>query len=368
MATGRRPVGFAVVGLGHIAQSQVLPAFERTEGKARLVALVSGDERKSRALASIYGIGKCFSYDRFDDCLADEEVEAVYIALPNDLHRPYVERAARAGVHVLCEKPLALSEADCRAMIDACATGGVELMTAYRLHFEEANLRAVDWVRRRRIGEPRVFSSLFGYQVEPGNIRTSAERGGGPAWDLGIYCVNAARSLFGDEPVEVFAEVLGGDARFRDVEAAMGALLRFPGERIAQFSVSFDTAPVAHWRMMGTEGELELVDAYEYAAPRKLTLRRDDDVVHYEFGVVDQFAPELAHFADCIREGRRPIPDGEEGLRDVRIVEALHRSARERRPIALPSLPGRLRPDPSLAIHVPPGAVPPLVEAEAPSQ
>src|SRR5690606_14408229 len=138
MGTGQRPFGFAVVGLGHIAQSQVLPAFERTSGKARLVALVSGDERKCRELAPRYGVTKTFSYDRFDDCLADEEVEAIYVALPNDLHRSYVERAAKAGVHVLCEKPPALTEEDCLAMIRACEAGGVELMTAYRLHFEEA--------------------------------------------------------------------------------------------------------------------------------------------------------------------------------------------------------------------------------------
>lgn len=368
MGTADRPVGFAVVGLGHIAQSQVLPAFERTSGKARLVALVSGDERKRTELAGRYGLKKAWSYDRLYECLADEEVEAVYIALPNDMHRAYVERAAAAGVHVLCEKPLALSEADARGMIDACATAGVQLMTAYRLHFEQANLQAIEWIRQGRIGEPRIFSSVFGYQVEAGNIRTSSERGGGPTWDLGVYCVNAARTLFGDEPVEVFGQALGGDDRFEGVEATMGALLRFPGERIAQFTASFDSAPVASYRMVGTEGQIEAVDAYEYTAPRKLTLQSDGEVEYREFGVVDQFAPELVHFAECIRHDRRPIPDGEEGLRDVRVIEAIHRSAKQGRPVDLRHLERRAGPDPALAMHIPPAEEPALVDVQDPSQ
>jgi predicted dehydrogenase len=133
------------------------------------------------------------------------EVDAVYIAEPNDRHAEFPVRCAREGVHVLCEKPLAISEEECRRMIDACRDAGVKLMTAYRLHFEPSNLEVVRLIEEGRIGEPRVFTSTFAYQVKPGNIRTSAERGGGAIWDLGIYCINAARYLFRADPTELFA-------------------------------------------------------------------------------------------------------------------------------------------------------------------
>src|SRR6266850_333085 len=232
---GNRQVGYAVIGLGHIAQAAVLPAF-RNAKNARLLALVSGDAEKREKLARKY---RCDAYDvrDLDDVLARSDVDAAYITEPNDKHAEFAVRCAKAGVHVLCEKPLAISEEECRRIIDACNEAGVKLMTAYRLHFEESNLAAVKLIEQGRIGELRFFSSLFSYQVRPGNIRTSSDRGGGAIWDLGVYCINAARYLLRADPVEVFALRMDRpeDPRFRDVHEGMSVLLKFPGERVAQF-------------------------------------------------------------------------------------------------------------------------------------
>src|SRR6267142_2555453 len=267
---GNRQVGYAVIGLGHIAQAAVLPAFTHAKN-ARLLALVSGDAEKREKLARKY---RCDAYDvrDLDDVLARSDVDAAYITEPNDKHAEFAIRCAKAGVHVLCEKPLAISEEECRRIIDACNEAGVKLMTAYRLHFEESNLAAVKLTEQGRIGELRFFSSLFSYQVRPGNIRTSSERGGGAIWDLGVYCINAARYLFRADPVEVFALRMDRreDERFKDVHEGMSVLLKFPGDRTAQFTVSFGAYEEDHTRVVGTKGHIELVDGYEYSGPREL--------------------------------------------------------------------------------------------------
>lgn len=369
MAGGRsrRQVGYAVIGLGHIAQSAVLPAFAHAQN-SRLVALVSSDEEKRRKLARRYG---CDAYDVHDlDAVLDRpDVDAVYVAEPNDKHAEFVARCAREGVHVLCEKPLGISEEECLRMIAACREAGVKLMTAYRLHFEPANLEAVKLVEQGRIGEPRYFSSTFGYQVKPGNIRLSAERGGGPVWDLGVYCVNAARSLFRADPVEVFAMRVDreDDERFTEVHEGMSVLLRFSGERVAQFTVSFGSADQDQYRIVGTKGHLELSQAYEYAGPRTLRLFVSGKDKVRRFKPADQFAPELIAFSRAILEDGAVEPDGEEGLRDVRVIAAALKSARENRPLTLSWTPRQRKPEPSQAMYRPPIREPRLVGVEAPT-
>ena len=190
-----RKVRYAVVGLGHIAQVAVLPAFSHAEN-SELAALVSNDREKLAKLGRKYRVRDRFSYSQFDDCLRSGLVDAVYIALPNHLHREYSERAARAGVHVLCEKPMAVTEEDCRSMIGATEENGVKLMVAYRLHFEQANLRAIELVQSGKLGDPRLFDSVFTMQVKQGDIRLNPrELGGGTLYDIGIYCINAVRNL-----------------------------------------------------------------------------------------------------------------------------------------------------------------------------
>src|SRR5258706_6758168 len=240
----RRQIRYAVVGLGHIAQVAVLPAFGNARRNSRLVAVVSGDETKRKAIMKKYELSLGYSYEQYDECLASGEIDAVYIALPNSLHGEYAARAAERGIHVLCEKPMALDEEQCRRMTDAARAAKARLMVAYRLHFERANLEAIDVLRSGRIRVPRLFTSTFCTPVVPGNIRVRRETGGGVPWDIGIYCINAARSLFRDEPVQVQATLAGS----RDeVEESVSAWLRFRGERLAPLSRSFRAAKVSEY-------------------------------------------------------------------------------------------------------------------------
>src|SRR5262245_43947074 len=183
----RTRVRYAVAGLGHIAQVAVLPAFAHAKRNSELVALVSDDPKKLEKLSRRQrGVARCASYAEYDDLLESGELDAVYIALPNHLHREYAMRAAVAGVHAPCEKPLACSVAECEQMIDAAEDGGVRLMTGYRLHFDPANLRARELVARGALGEARYFASQFSMQVVEGNVRLDRQAGGGPLFDIGI--------------------------------------------------------------------------------------------------------------------------------------------------------------------------------------
>ncbi len=164
----RRKIRYAVVGLGHIAQNAILPAFAHAQENLELVALVSDDQTKLRAFSKEYGVEDCFTYDDYELCLRNDGIDAVYIALPKNLQADYCVRAAEAGIHVLCEKPLAVNEDECRDIIKSCAENRVKLMTAYRLHFERANLKAVEVIRSGKIGEPRIFNSVFTMASEPG--------------------------------------------------------------------------------------------------------------------------------------------------------------------------------------------------------
>jgi predicted dehydrogenase len=362
----RRSIGYAVIGLGHIAQAAVLPAFAHAKQNSRLVALVSGDSTKRKALGARYGV-PAFRYEDLDDVLAREDVDAVYVTLPNTMHDECSVRAARAGVHVLTEKPMATSEEACRRMIDAAEDADVKLMVAYRLHFEPANLEAVEAVRSGRIGEPRFFTSAFSYQVQAGNIRTNAKLGGGALWDLGPYCINAARSLFRAEPTEVMAmEAEARDRRFRGVPEGWSVLLRFPDERLAAFTCSFGAAPVGTYRLVGTKGDVRLDPAYEYVGGLVRHLTVDEKTTVKKYRPSDQFAPEIVELSRCVLEDRDPEPDGWEGLADVRVIEAALRSAREHRPVRLEPVARRRRPEPSQARRRRPVRRAELVHAESP--
>jgi predicted dehydrogenase len=364
----QRAVGYAVIGLGHIAQAAVLPAFRHARTNSTLAALVSGDAAKRRTLGERYGV-PVYRYEDLDDVLARDDVDAVYIALPNTMHAQCAMRCARAGVHVLTEKPMATSEEDCRRMIAAADESGVKLMVAYRLHFEPANVEAVELVRSGRIGEPRFFSSDFSYQVKPGNIRGDATKGGGALWDLGPYCVNPARHLLGAEPTEVFATAAAArDRRFQGVPEGWSVVLRFPDERLATFTCSFGAAPTDACRVVGAKGSLRLEPAFEYVGSlvRHLTVGEKTTVKRYR--PADQFAPELVEFSRCVLEDRDPEPDGWEGLADVRIIEAALRSARDRTPVGIDPVRRRGRPAAVQVRRRPPVKEPTPVHADAPDQ
>jgi predicted dehydrogenase len=360
------PVRYAVVGLGHIAQAAVLPAFAHAKNNSCLVAIVSGDRTKRTTLSRKYRVD-AFAYSEYEKCLTG--IDAVYIALPNSMHAEYTIRAARAGVHVLCEKPMAPTVQECEQMIEACRDSNVRLMIAYRLHFEHLNLEVADLVRRRRIGEAKFFNSSFGLRVAAGNVRTRRDMGGGSLYDIGVYCINAARNLFGAEPKEVMAiSVNSGDRRLREIDESTGALLRFDCERLAAFVISFNSADVAEYRIVGTKGQLHVDPAYEYAEGLQYTLTVNGRTTRRRLGKRDQFAAELVYFSDCIRKGRPPEPSGEEGLQDVRIVCALYESAETGKAVAIPPFTDPASaPDMRQQITRPPPRKPGLVKAKSAS-
>jgi predicted dehydrogenase len=360
----RGPVRYAVVGLGHIAQVAVLPAFRHAQRNSRLVALVSDDPRKRELVGKKYRVERSYSYDEYDACL--EGVDAVYIALPNSMHAEYTIRAARAGVHVLCEKPMAVTAAECESMIDACRRHRVKLMIAYRLHFEEINLRVIDLVRKGRIGDAKFFNSSFSLTVRQGNIRGQRELGGGSLCDIGVYCINAARHIFRSEPTAVMAiSVNSGASNVKEIDESTGAVLRFDRERVAAFVTSFNAADAGWYQIVGTRGDIRVDPAYEYAEALSYAITIDGRTKRERIAKRDQFAPELLYFSDCVLRNREPEPSGREGLQDVRIVQALYKSARAGKAVAIPPYRPAKRPTGRQKIVRPGIPKPSLVKAKA---
>ncbi len=367
--SGTRKIRYAVVGLGYIAQVAVLPAFGHSKKNSLLAALISDDPKKLKQLGAKYGINSLYSYEQYEECLGKEEIDAVYIALPNHLHCEYTVRAAKTGVHVLCEKPMALSVKECETMIRTADHHGVKLMVAYRLHFEEANLRAIQMVQSGKIGNPRYFHSAFSLPVkDKNNIRLREATGGGTLWDIGIYCLNAARNIFHAEPLEVFASMAGkGIDRFEDVEEMSAVMLRFPDDRLAAFICSFGAADVSEFRIVGTKGQLRVTSAYEYVEPITHYLTVNGKEKKKTFSKRDQFAPQLLKFSDSILNDTVPEPAGDEGLHDVRIIEALYHSAHKGQPVRLKGVERKRRPTLRQNLRRPPVRKPRLIHAQSPS-
>ncbi len=366
-----KTVRYAVIGLGHIAQAAVLPAFRHAKRNSSLAAFVSGDTKKLRALGKRYGVKRLCDYDEIDELFASGEIDAVYIALPNDQHKEYAVRAARAGLHVLCEKPMAVTARECEAMMKAARKARVKLMIAYRLHFERANLEVAELARSGGLGDLRFFSSDFAMQVGSDNIRLrKTKRGGGPLYDIGIYCINAARYCLGADPVAVWASATRSkDPRFRNTDETVTAAMRFKDERIATFTCSFGAADRSTYTITGTRGSVTVDPAYEYAVGLAYEARIGERTRKKRFAKSDQFAPQLLYFSDCVLNGRDPEPSGEEGLADVRIIEGMLRSIKTGRWVSLAMRERKRRPTLQQAKRAP--AVkqePKLVDAAGASQ
>lgn len=339
-------VRYAVVGAGWISQIAFMPGTAQTTNST-MTAIVSGNAEAAARLAAFYGIDHVFPYDRYDEMLASDLVDAVYIALPNSLHADYAIRAARAGKHVLVEKPLAISVVECETMIDAANAAGVLLMTAYRLHNEPGTIEVLEQIRAGAIGDPRMFSSTFSFQAGADNHRLKAEHWGGPLQDIGIYCLNAVRHVFAAEPEQVWAtRTHDTDPRFAEVEEMIAATLRFPGGRLAQFCVSFGAEDTDTYRITGTEGEITVENAYQFQNETCVRINRDGRIIEKRF-LTDHFAGQTDYFSDCIAAGRSPEPDGAEGLADVRALLAIEDAARTgaAQRVDTPPRPGHPVPD-----------------------
>ncbi|WP_070250809.1 Gfo/Idh/MocA family protein [Duganella phyllosphaerae] len=334
-----RKMGYAIVGLGGYGLGIIIPQFKYCQ-HSKLVALVSGDPVKARKVAGEYGVPEAniYDYKNYDRIKDNPDIDIVYICLPVSMHAEYTIRGAKAGKHVLCEKPMAISSAECESMIAACKQAGKKLMIGYRCHFEPFNLEARRLARSGAIGKLRYFRSEHGYTTGGNNWRVKkAMSGGGSLMDIGIYALQAARYMTGEEPISVYAKETTdrSDPRFRDVEDMIEFQLEFPSGVIGS-CMSMYSANRNQFLLMGDKGRIEMEPATGYQG-QKLWVGdgRKNEITAPPNASANQFAGQLDHMAQSVMQDRTPIVPGEEGLRDIRIIEAVYRSAREHKRIAL---------------------------------
>ena len=338
-ATPPRKIGYAIVGLGYYATHQIMPNFANTQ-HSRIVALVSGTPAKLEQYGAQYGVPAShrYSYADFDRIRDNPDIDAVYIVLPNALHAPYTIRAAQAGKHVMCEKPMAVSVAECEAMIAACRKAGKKLMIGYRSRFEPYNKLAIDLARSGHVGPTRFITAEHGFPIKPDQWRLDrALSGGGSMMDIGIYSLNAARYLTGEEPVEVSAmeSTDRSDPRFKTVEDRVSFVLRFPSGILANCISSYSSAHNAY-RVTGTNGFIDMEPATPYSG-QAMTIRKDGTEAPLVLPppAKNQFAGQLDHLSECILTGGTPIVAGEEGLKDMRVIAAIYQSIEQKQPVRI---------------------------------
>ncbi len=341
-------VGFAVVGLGRLALEEVLPAFGETK-KSRLVALVSGTPDKAARIAAQYGVRPeaVYDYAGFDRIRDNPEIKAVYIILPNSMHKEYTIRAAQAGKDVLCEKPMAVSSAEAQEMVDACKKAQRKLMIAYRCQYEPYNREVLRMVREQAFGPAR-FIDAVNVQNQGDGKQWRFDRalaGGGSLPDVGLYCLNAARFLTGEEPVEVIARMFSppGDPRYAEVEETVSFMLRFPSGVVANCATSYGMHESRLLRVHTPGGAITLDGAFSYDDKQLRVAHRDgraESVDERRLPKQNQFALEIDHMAECVLANRQPHTPGEEGVQDHRVMEAIYQSATSGQPVALPRVEG----------------------------
>ena len=329
---GGRSIGWCIVGLGRISMDHFMPGVKLGQ-KGRITALVSGHRLKAMTQAVMYGVPSkaIYSYENFDEIRDNKEIDAVYIALPNSMHAEYTIRAAKAGKHVLCEKPMATSVADSKAMIEACNAAGKKLMIAYRCQYEPTNLKAIEMIRSGALGSVQAIESANGFNIRAGEWRLNRKlAGGGPLMDVGIYSLNACRYLTGEEPHELsaYSSVIDHDGRFNEVEENVSWTMKFPSGIVASCNTSYGASMNGYYRVHGSKGTLELLPAFGYEGLR-LTAeigRQKTDEPSPEKDPA-HFTREADYFADCIFQNKTPKSDGEEGLRDMQLMSRIYESA-----------------------------------------
>jgi predicted dehydrogenase len=335
----QKKVGFAVVGLGSIAKSSVLPAFSNSR-KAELVALVSRDRRKASHLGRQFNVDAVYDMKEYAACLAHPDVSAVYMATPQGEHSDLTVKAAKAGKHVLCEKPLAATFEQASRMVAACRQHGVLLMTAYRKYYEPSTLYLKKLIRNRVLGRidmiHTAFSELHTPGVSPAWLLDAKLAGGGPLMDLGVYCVNTSRWLVDENPVEVSAQAWRHDvARFNSVEEGIAFRMSFASGLVVQGASTYGAAPSSFVNVQGTKGWASLAPAFPFDEERWLTGKIQGRWIEHKFRVLDEFAPELDALATAIQTGSPVQADGVQGRVDVAIIRAIYESAKRGKAVAV---------------------------------
>jgi predicted dehydrogenase len=337
-APGKK-LGWAIVGLGSLSINEILPGFAKCE-KSKVVALVSGHRDKANKLALRYGVNQeyIYNYQNYDSIKDNQEVDIIYIVLPNGMHAEYTVRGLQAGKHVLTEKPMANTPAQCQQMIDAARKADRRLMVAYRCRYEPYNREAIRIARSGELGPIKVILADAGFNIgDPTQWRLNKElAGGGSLMDIGIYALQAARYLSGEEPTEVNAAMSTSpnDPRFKEVEETINFQLRFPSGALANCSSSYGYAGQNRYRVVGTTGWLEVDPATVYRGLR-MKVHHDNVTEERELPALDHFALEMDHMSTCVLEKREPLTPGEEGLRDLRIMMTIYEAARTGRTVKL---------------------------------
>jgi len=332
---------WGVLGVARIAMTKVIPAMQR--GKlCEIVGIASRDRARAEAAALKMGIAK--AYGSYEEMLADPGIEAVYNPLPNHLHVPLSIRAAEAGKHVLCEKPVALNAAEAARLIAARDRAGVVIGEAFMVQVHPQWVRTVELVRSGRIGQLRSSAGSFGYfNVNPENVRNMREIGGGGLYDIGCYPVKTTRMVFGEEPVRV-AATLVRDPKF-GTDILTSAVLEYPSGH-AVFTCGTQVVPNQKMEFFGTEGRIEIEIPFNAPPDRPTRIRIDDGrdlfgggIAVEEFPVCDQYTIQGDLFSRAVREGAAPPVPLEDSLRNMAVIDALFRSAESGRWEALPSAP-----------------------------
>ena len=311
---GDRKIGYCMIGLGRISMGHFMPGLLACKN-SRLTGLVSGHRDKALAEAAKYGVpeSSIYSYETIDQIKNNPAIDAVYVALPNSMHAEYTIRSAKAGKHVLCEKPMATSVADSLAMIKACKDANKKLMIAYRCHYEPTNLRAMQLIRDGKLGKIQAIESANGFRERAGEWRLDRKlAGGGPLMDMGVYSLNACRYLTGEEPIDLkaFCSVIDHDGRFDTVEENVSWTMKFPSGVVASGNTSYGAPMNGFYRVHGSLGFLYAEPAFPYEGLH-LTAEfsdpaggeADDSRPAVPRKDPSQFTTQADYFSDCILDG-----------------------------------------------------------------
>ena len=333
-------IGYAVVGLGSISQVAVLPAFAHST-KAKLVAVVSGDKNKAKKFAQDFNAGEAYTYSELSQCLENPQVDAVYIATPPGEHEKYAVAAAKAGKHVLCEKPLAATVKQARNMVSVCHRNKVLFMTAYRKYFEPSSLALKKMIRTGDLGRIDIIHTLFAEHRPLGDnspswLFSKKLCGGGSLTDLGVYCINTTRWLVDEDPISATGiSWVREKRRYKEVEEGVAFRLDFKSGIVLQGTAAYSAAFSSFVHVHGEKGWAELAPAFAFEEERRLSGKVGGKWFDKTYEPIDEFVLEIDAFADCIREAREPEPTGEQGLRDIIIIDAIYRAVKQRRTVAI---------------------------------
>lgn len=329
MSVAERKIRWGILSTARIGRGAVIPAI-RNSSNGELIAVASRDLDRAKAFAAENGIPKALG--SYEALLADDEVDAVYIPLPNHLHYEWTIKAAEAGKHVLCEKPLALNAAQAAEMEDAARRYGVRLMEAFMYRFHSQHHQALDLIRSGAIGEPGLIRAGFTFVLNRvGDIRLQPEMGGGALMDVGCYCVSASRLLAGAEPVEVQAFQRLGET---GVDIQLIGQMRFAGGLLAQFDCGFNLDFRNFYQVIGTDGYVEVLGSFlpgtggTAVYQRKGRRAEQPETVEHMVAGVDQYQLMVEHFDDSILNNTPLRYPASDAVANMRVIDALYRSAR----------------------------------------